>query len=56
MPGVQYNDLGRTLILKSSDPHKRKQPRLPGLVAIVSGGTSDGPIVEEVKQIAEVMG
>ncbi len=50
IPEIRYNERGRVLVLEK-DP----LPRV-GSIVIVSGGTSDQPVVEEARETAEIMG
>ncbi|CAL5220086.1 g2037 [Coccomyxa viridis] len=54
LPEVQYNARARILMLRASG--SRKQPRLPGTVAIISAGTSDEQVAEECRATADAMG
>jgi hypothetical protein len=49
---VEYRELARVLILKKGDEPKPTG----GIVAIITAGTSDIPVAEEAKIIAEEMG
>ncbi|KAK9819861.1 hypothetical protein WJX72_003418 [[Myrmecia] bisecta] len=55
LPEVEYNAPAGILLLKSSTG-KRKQPRLPGIVAVLSAGTADEGVAEECKAVADVLG
>ncbi|EIE25089.1 hypothetical protein COCSUDRAFT_35637 [Coccomyxa subellipsoidea C-169] len=54
LPEVVYNKPARILTLRASGV--RKQPRLPGTVAIISSGTSDELVAEECRATADLMG
>ncbi len=49
---ARHNETARTVIV----PGEQASPRLPGLVLIVSAGTSDQPVAEEARETAEVLG
>jgi len=49
-PGAEYNELGRTITLRQV-PAKLS----PGMIGIVSAGTSDLPVAEEARVTAEIM-
>lgn len=49
--GVEYNPLGRTLILRHGEP-----ARCDGTIAIVTAGTSDLPVAEEARVTCEMLG
>lgn len=49
-PDAQYNELGRTIVVK-----RKKRPLAAGRILIVSAGTSDIPVAEEARVTAEVM-
>lgn len=57
LPGVEYNVRARILTLRSpiADTLPR-QERLPGTVAVVSGGTPDQAVAEECRLLAEHLG
>ena len=50
IPEAQEHELARAVWVRRAEPEPR------GLVAIVSGGTSDGPVVHEARIRAELMG
>ncbi|CAL8461947.1 g1478 [Coccomyxa elongata] len=54
LPDVVYNAPGHILTLRATGV--RKQPRLPGTVAIIASGTSDELVAEECRATADVMG
>jgi NCAIR mutase (PurE)-related protein len=49
-PDAQYNELGRTVVIK-----RKKRLLAKGLILVVTGGTSDIPVAEEARVTAEVM-
>ena len=51
-PDAIYHSAARAMVLVG----RQRCPRLEGLVAIVSAGTSDQPVAEEARVTAEVMG
>jgi hypothetical protein len=51
-PEAIYHKAARAIVLVG----RQRCPRLDGLVAIVSAGTSDQPVAEEARVTAEVMG
>ena len=53
-PRVEWNELGRTVYLRSAEP--RKPPSSQGTILVVSAGTSDLPVSEEAAVVAEVFG
>eukprot|EP00891_Asterochloris_glomerata_P000403 jgi/Astpho2/403/Aster-03454 len=50
VPNVQYNRRAQVLSLKT--PGKRKQERLPGTVAVLSAGTADEGVAEEMPDVS----
>jgi hypothetical protein len=61
-PGGRYNELGRTFRVQGSafskiDPEPRTpNPESSPWVAVISAGTSDRPVVEEVRETLDWMG
>jgi NCAIR mutase (PurE)-related protein len=53
-PRLEWNRLARTIHLPALDPPKRAAP--PGIILIVSAGTSDLPVAEEAAVVAEAFG
>jgi pyridinium-3,5-biscarboxylic acid mononucleotide synthase len=51
VPGVRYNDLGRTIVYEPVPLPKR-----PGTILVITAGTADMPIAEEAAVTADVMG
>ncbi|MCX5653353.1 MAG: nickel pincer cofactor biosynthesis protein LarB [Planctomycetota bacterium] len=51
-PEAIYHSAARAIVLVG----RQRCPRLEGLVAVVSAGTSDQPVAEEARVTAEVMG
>jgi NCAIR mutase (PurE)-related protein len=49
---AEYRELGRVLVLSTGAPPKKNG----GIVAVITAGTSDIPVAEEAKVIAEEMG
>jgi NCAIR mutase (PurE)-related protein len=52
IPGARVNELGRTIVLPSSDP----PPVGEGTILIVTAGTSDLPVAEEAAETATAFG
>jgi NCAIR mutase (PurE)-related protein len=52
LPAARYNELARTLRIDGT----RSAPATPGKVAVVTAGTSDMPVAEEVRETVEWMG
>lgn len=50
-PGVRWNALGRTVLLRAGDP-----PAPPGTVLVACAGTSDLAVAEEAAETAEALG
>ncbi len=50
-PRAEHDDLARTVVI-----HGRDVPRLPGLVLVVSAGTSDLPVAAEAEVTARALG
>ncbi len=50
-PDARYNRMGRTITINN-----QPLPERPGLVLIVTAGTSDIPVAEEAKETASIMG
>jgi hypothetical protein len=51
-PGLEWNSLGRTVLLRGPGP----RPPRHGTVLLVSAGTSDLPVAEEAAVTADVLG
>jgi pyridinium-3,5-biscarboxylic acid mononucleotide synthase len=51
VPGVRYNELGRTIVYEPAPLPKR-----PGRILVVTAGTADIPVAEEAAVTADVMG
>ncbi len=51
-PDMVWNPLARTVHLETT----RKPPRHPGIILVVSAGTSDLPVAEEAAVVAEAFG
>lgn len=51
---LSYNASAR--LLSYSSPSGRKQPRLPGIVVVLSAGTADDAVAEECRAVADAMG
>lgn len=49
---VAYDALSRTLLLEGGTAH----PKLPGMLAVCTGGTADMPVAEEAARTAEFFG
>lgn len=48
---VEYDETSKVLTVKKSD-----SPKLPGLIAVCTGGTADLPVAEEAARTAEFFG
>lgn len=56
-PGVEYHAGGQTLTLRtSSEDAIHNPPRLPGSIAILTGGPEDSIVAEECRLVAEHLG
>lgn len=51
IPGAEFHPLARCITIRSGDV-----PLLPGVIAVVSAGTSDLPVAEEAAITASIMG
>jgi len=51
LPEARYHEVARAITLRQQDP-----PALPGIVAILTAGTSDLPVAEEAAVTAELLG
>jgi pyridinium-3,5-biscarboxylic acid mononucleotide synthase len=51
IPGAEWNQLGRTVLVRSAAPRKQR-----GTVSIVTAGTSDLPVAEEAAVTADAVG
>jgi pyridinium-3,5-biscarboxylic acid mononucleotide synthase len=51
LPEARYHETARAITLRQQDP-----PALPGIVAILTAGTSDLPVAEEAAVTAELLG
>jgi len=51
VPEARYHEVARAITLRQQDP-----PALPGIVAILTAGTSDLPVAEEAAVTAELLG
>jgi NCAIR mutase (PurE)-related protein len=51
-PTLEWNELGRTVWLRGTD----REESLPGELLVVTAGTSDLPVSEEVVSVARAMG
>ncbi len=51
LPDAEFNETARTIVVRAPG-----SPRLPGRVAVLTGGTSDLPVAEEAAVTAETYG
>ncbi len=54
LPGVEYHEAARMIVLRAGNERRGKGPR--GCVLVISAGTADQPVAEEAAVTAETMG